>query len=81
MKDKSLEIILLTLFGTSGIALLILAWLQPMAAAERALTVCVGSAGLLPACIRAIRSRLAHTRPEERQAAVRVEPDDKPAQP
>ena len=53
MRDKSLDILLMTLFGTSGIVILLLAWLQPMADSERILTTLIGSVGLLLASIKA----------------------------
>jgi len=52
MRDKSLDILLMVLFGVSGIAILLLAWLQPMVDSERILTTLIGSAGLLLASIK-----------------------------
>ena len=52
MKDKSLGIFLVVLFGISGIAILILAWLQPMMTSERILTTFIGLGGLFIALTR-----------------------------
>ena len=46
MKDKSLDILLVVLFGLSGMTILTLAWVQPMVIAERILTAIIGSIGL-----------------------------------
>jgi len=39
MKDKSLSIFLIVLFGMSGIAILLLTWLRPMPESERILEI------------------------------------------
>jgi hypothetical protein len=46
MRDKSLDILLMALFGVSGIAILILAWWQPMPGLERILTIFIGIFGI-----------------------------------
>jgi len=53
MKDKSLNVLLVVLFGLSGTAVLALAWLQPMSDSARILSTFIGSFGLLVASIRA----------------------------
>ncbi len=53
MEDKSLNVFLMVLFGISGIAILILAWVRPMTASESILTTLIGSAGLFMALTRA----------------------------
>ena len=60
MRDKSLGILLIVLFGISGIVILMLAWLRPMPESERILTTVIGSAGLL---VVLIRSRLLKASP------------------
>ena len=52
MKDKSLGIFLMALFGISGMSILLLAWLWPMPASERVLTAFIGSVGLVVALSR-----------------------------
>ena len=47
MRDRSLSVFLIALFGISGIAIMTLAWVRPMPASERILSTLVGSAGLL----------------------------------
>ena len=54
MKDKSLNITLISIFGISGIAMLMLAWLQPMLGPERIMAFFIGSIGLLVALIRTL---------------------------
>ena len=50
--DKGPGMFLLLLFGAAGITILALAWVQPMPVAERILTTCVGSIGLLGVLVR-----------------------------
>ena len=54
MRDKSLDIFLMMLFGIGGITILILAWARPMPLPERILTTSVGSIGLFGALIRVL---------------------------
>ena len=46
MKDKSLGIFLMVLFGVGGITILILTWAQPMSLADRILATFVAVTGL-----------------------------------
>ncbi len=57
MVDKSLDILLMVIFGVSGIVMLVLAWLWDMTAADRVLTVLFGSAGVAVALLRMLRLR------------------------
>ena len=52
MRDKSLGILLMVLFGISSIAILALAWLWPMPGAERGLSTFIGVFGLFVALSR-----------------------------
>ena len=54
MRDKSLDILLMVVFGISGMVILMLAWLRPMLEEERILTTVIGSAGLLMTFHRAL---------------------------
>ncbi|MFC1990883.1 hypothetical protein ACFLU9_01870 [Chloroflexota bacterium] len=54
MRDKSLSIFLMVVFGISGGAVLMLAWLQPMPGTERILSTFIGSVGLGVAFSRAV---------------------------
>ena len=44
--DRSLGILLMVLFGVSGIVILVFAWLQPMPGMERILSTVLGAIGL-----------------------------------
>jgi hypothetical protein len=57
--DKSLSIFLMVLVGMAGLAILSLAWIQPMPMHERIFSTFVGSMGLLVVLIRAITLRSA----------------------
>ena len=62
MRDKTLEIFLMVLFGIGGIAILILAWTRPMPLPERILTTSIGSAGISWAFTWAVLSMLARAK-------------------
>ena len=47
MIDKSLNMFLMVLFGVSGIAILVLAWVWPMPASERIIATFVAQLGSL----------------------------------
>jgi polyferredoxin len=53
MRDKSLDIFLMVLFGIGGIIILVLAWLQPMPLTDRIVTTSIGSIGIVWVLIRA----------------------------
>ena len=76
MRDKSLDIFLMVLFGISGAAILMLAWLRPMPGADRILSTFIGSVGLLVAFTRAMLLKPART--ETGQVLVKAEVEDKP---
>ncbi|OGO20874.1 MAG: hypothetical protein A2144_12965 [Chloroflexi bacterium RBG_16_50_9] len=46
MKDKSLSVLLMLLFGISGLTITMLAWLWPALASERVAATVAGSFGL-----------------------------------
>ena len=77
MRDKSLDIFLMLLFGISGVAILMLAWLQPMVVPERILTTFIGSVGLLVAVIRAPRLKSGKDRTDDASVLAEVEVADK----
>ena len=72
VKDKSLDIILMALFGIGGIAILIIAWMQPMLTSERILNTFIGSIGILWVLIRMLIRRSIRTRTS--MALVTAEP-------
>lgn len=45
-RDRSLSILLMILFGISGIFILVFTWLQPMPGMERVLSTVLGAIGL-----------------------------------
>ena len=78
MGDKSLGLFLMVLFGISGIAILILAWLWPMPVSDRVMTTFLGSTGFLVAVNRAVFLKSLRGRTDAGQLAVKVEVEDKP---
>ena len=76
MRDKSLDIFLMVLFGISGAAILMLAWLRPMPGADRILSTFIGSVGLFVAFTRALL--LKSSRTETERVLVKAEVEDKP---
>ena len=62
MRDVALDIFLMVFFGMAGMAVLILAWMQPMPVSERILSTSVGSIGLLVALIRTLMFKSMRTR-------------------
>jgi len=54
MKDKSLDIWLIVLFGISGMAVLLLGWLWSTLESERVTATLTGSVGLFVASTRAL---------------------------
>ena len=77
MIDKSLGIFLILLFGISGIAVLMLAWLRPMPESERILTTFVGSVGLLVASIQSIRFKHLPVKANAQPFTVKIEVENK----
>ncbi len=77
MKDKSLGIFLMVLFGISGMAVLLLAWRWPTLESERTMAIFVGSAGLLVALIQMLTLKRSSGRIDDEQDMVTVEAEDK----
>ncbi len=75
MRDESLTIFLMVIFGISGAAILALTWLRPMPGTERILPTFMGLAGLLVAFIRALSLKSA--RAEAGHVLVMAEVKDK----
>ena len=73
MKDIPLSIALIVAFGISGLAMLVLAGLQPMVGSERVMAFFIGSVGTLVASIRALQLKKWHTKTEDRQVSVKIE--------
>lgn len=78
MRDKSLGIWLTVLFGISGIAVLLLAWLWPTLEPERITATLTGSAGILVALIQVLTLRRSPGRTADKPAVIEVEIKDSP---
>jgi hypothetical protein len=76
MRDKSLNIWLIVLFGLSGMAILLLAWLLPTLQSERITATLVGSAGLLLASARALILKRSLVRTDDQTVPVKVAAED-----
>ncbi len=76
MRDKSLTIWLIIVFGIPGIAVLMLAWLWPVLESERSMAFFVGSAGLLVALIQMLALKRSPARTDNGQVPVKVEAED-----
>ncbi len=76
MKDKSLGIWIIILFGISGIAVIGLAWLWPTLESDRFITTIAGSIGIIVAGAQGLMLRQPHVTPGE-QVAVEVEVTEK----
>ena len=73
MKDKSLEIWLIAIFGISGLAVTILAWLWPAMESDRIMATLAGLTGLLIALFRYVGlKKLIRTEPERIPAKVEI---------
>jgi hypothetical protein len=74
MKDKSLGIWLIVMFGVSGLAVIILAWLWPTLQSDRLVATLTGLLGVTVAVIRALMFRQS---PNDKQIAVKAEVEEK----
>jgi len=77
MRDKSLNIWLIVLFGISGITALLLTWLGTMSDADKVLATLLGSVGLLVALMRALMLKSSRGRMDDEPALVEVDIRDK----
>jgi hypothetical protein len=76
MKDKSMDVFLVVMFGILGLAIIVLAWVRPMPESERILTTIIGSGGLILAVGRGLF--LKTSRKETDMEYVMVRSKDKP---
>jgi hypothetical protein len=74
MKDKSLGIWLIVMFGTSGSTVISLAWLWPSLQSDRIVATATGLVGIAIAVIRALTLRQS---PRDRRVTVEVEAENK----
>jgi len=77
MRDKSLGVFLMVLFGISGMAVLLLVWLLPTLESERTMAIFVGSAGLLVALIQVLALKRSSGRMDDEQDMVTVEAENR----
>ena len=78
MRDKSLGILLMVLFGIAGITVLVLAWLWPMSGLERILTTFIGVFGLGVALSRVPLLKSVKPRADAEQVMIKVAVQGKP---
>ena len=76
MKDKSLEIMLMAVFGITGLTITMMAWLWPAMEAQRIMATLVGLVGILTAVYKYVGLRKLSRQGEER-IAIRVEANEK----
>jgi hypothetical protein len=76
MKDKSLEISLIAVFGISGMAIILLGWLWPALESDRIMATLVGLTGMLIAFFRYMGLKK-YFRTEAKRVAVEVEVAEK----
>ena len=74
MKDRSLGIWLIVLFGVAGVAVITLAWFWPTLQSDRITATLTGLVGIAVAVIRALTLRQS---PGEKQVTVKVEAENK----
>ena len=77
MRDKSMGILLIVLFGISGIAVLLLAWLGTVLASDRITATLAGSAGIFIASTQAFMLRRSPPRKHHELFPAKVEAKDK----
>ena len=65
MKDKSLGIWLMVIFGISGLTIIMLSWLMPALQSERVTATIVGLAGVAGAAVRGLMLKRDRDRPVE----------------
>ena len=75
-RDRSLSLILMVLFGTSGMLILVFTWLQPMSGAERVLSTVFGAIGLGVALSRIPLTRLPKMETEAGRVPVEAKTGD-----
>lgn len=77
MKDKSLGIWLIILFGASGLAVILLAWFWPTLQPERITATLAGMFGVAIATVRALLFRQSPINGDAEHTSAKVEVDDR----
>lgn len=75
-RDRSLNVLLMALFGISGTFILVFIWLQPMSGMERVLSTVLGAIGLGVALSQVPRLRLPKVVAETENVPVEAEARD-----
>ena len=75
MKDKSLGIWLIALFGLTGLAAVTLAWFWPTLESDRAITTAAGSIGIIVAGVQGLMLRQSGS--TEKPVSIEIEINDK----
>jgi hypothetical protein len=76
MKDRSLSLFLIFFFGLTGLAVVLVAWLQPGLASDRIAATVAGSVGLVVSLARAFTLRQPEDEAGQEHATVEVEAKD-----
>ena len=77
MRDRGLNIFLLFSFGITGMAMLVMAWIQPMTASERIMTTLAGSVGIFLALSLVLSLRRLQPETDSEHGPVEVEVEEK----
>ena len=77
MRDKSLGVWMIVMFGITGLSIMALAWLWPALQSERVVATLTGSVGLLIAVLHVVALRKSSAAMNREQAAVKVNSEDK----
>ena len=76
MQDRSLDILLISVFGITGAAILMLAWLLPMPTLEKIMAALIGLSGISMALTRAFLFRSQSAVADSEKVTVAVEARD-----
>ena len=77
MKDKSLDIWLIVIFGVSGLAVTMLAWLWPAMESERIMATLAGLVGIMIAVVKGLSLKKLTVIANDEQVAVKAEIEEK----
>lgn len=77
MRDKSLDVFMMVLFGISGMAVLLLTWLGTILESERIMATLVGSGGLIVALTRVLMLKRSAGRIDDEPVPIIVKDEKK----
>ncbi len=75
-QDKSLSVLLMVLFGISGVVIIMLAWIWPMLASEKTLATLLVSFGLIVALIQALMLKSPQVKAGNEHTLIKVKAKD-----